>query len=152
LLLDGDTGVSEHQRDAIRREVRPECGPGFWFFEPEQRRRGFNHRHLGAEPREGLPELEADGARAEDRQRGGELPRNRRLAVGPEVDLVQPRNRWDERGAASGDHDAAARHELLVSYPDRALIGELAFASKEAGPRRLDRCGSSTVVEVARHP
>ena len=115
LLFDVDTGVPDHQRDAVRLEVWPERGSGLRFLEAKERRSGFDHGHLGAEAREGLPQLDTDGAPAQDRQRGRQLPRNRRLAVGPELDGVQAGDGWDRRGAAVGDHYGAARDELLAA-------------------------------------
>ena len=72
---------------------------------------------------------------AEDRQRGRQLPRNRRLAIGPELDGVQARDGWDRRGAAVGDHHGAARDELLASDLDRAQVRQPPFASNEPGAR-----------------
>ena len=73
LLFDGDTWVPDHQRDAVRLQVRPERGSGLRFLEAKERRSGFDHGHPGAEAGEGLPQLDADGAPAEDRQRGRQL-------------------------------------------------------------------------------
>ena len=89
---------------------------------------------------------------AEDRQRRRQLPRNRRLAVGPELDGVQAGDGRDRRGAAVGDHHGAARDELLASDRDRAQVRQCPFASKEPGPGRLHRGGRPAVVEVACHP
>src|SRR5918996_5449608 len=119
-LFDGDTWIPDHQHDAVRLQVRPERGPGLWFLEAKERRSGFDHAHLGAEACERLPELDAYGAPAEDRQRSRQLLRNRRLAIGPEIDSVQARDRRGRRGGALGDHDGAAWGELLTFHPYRA--------------------------------
>ena len=119
-LFDGDAWVPDYQRDAVRLQVRPQRCAGLGFLEAKERRSRLDHGHSGAEAREGLSELDADGAPAEDRQRGRQLLRNRRLAVGPELDGVQARDRWDRRGAAVGDHDRATRDQLLASNRDGA--------------------------------
>jgi hypothetical protein len=62
--FDGDTGVPDHQRDAVSLQVRPKRRSSLWFLEAEERGSGFDHRHLGAEPCERLPQLDADGAAA----------------------------------------------------------------------------------------
>jgi hypothetical protein len=147
----GDTWVADHQRDAIRLEVRPERGSGLWFLEAKEGRPGFDHRHLGAKACEGLPELDANHARSEDRQRGRQLSRNRRLAVGPELDGLQARERWDYRGAAVGDHHRASRNELAASDFYSAQVRQFPFTSKQPGSGRLHRGSRAAVVEVARH-
>ena len=152
LLFDGDTGVPDHQRDAIRLQVRPQRCSGLRFLEAKERRCGFDHSHFGAETCEGLPHLESNGAPAEDGQRGRQLTRDRRLAVGPELDGVQSRNGWDRCGTAVGDHHRATGDELLASDLYSAQVRQLPFTSKELGPSRLHRGGRPAVVEVACHP
>jgi hypothetical protein len=46
VLLDGDTWVADRQRDAVRFQVRPQCGAGLRFLEAEERWSSFDHRHL----------------------------------------------------------------------------------------------------------
>ena len=152
LPFDGDTWVTDHQRDAVRLQMWPERGSGLWLLEAKERRSGFDQGHLGAEACEGLPQLHANGARAEYRQRRRQLTRNRCLAIGPEVNGVQAGDRRDRRGAAVGDHDGATRDELLASNRDRAQVRQSSFASKEPGAGRLHRGSRPAVVEVACHP
>src|SRR5689334_19440941 len=130
----------------------PKRGSRLWFLEGKELGAGFDHRHLGAETREGLPELDANGASPEDRQRSRQLPWNRRLAVGPVFDAVEARDRRNRRRAAVRDHDGAPRDELLAPHCDRTRIGEFPFASKELGTSTLYRGRRSTVVEVTGHP
>ena len=134
LLFDADTWIADHQRDAIRRQVWTERGSCLRFLEPEECRSRLDYRDLGAEAREGLAQLDADGAAAEDRQRRRQLPRNGRLAVGPELDRVQPGDRWNRRRAAVGDHHGAARDELVASNLDRAQVRQCPSPRKSLAP------------------
>ena len=151
-LFDGDTGVSDHQHHAVRLQMWPERDSRLWFLEAKKPRSGFDHGDPATETRERLPQLDANGAAAEDRQRHRQLPRDRRLAVGPELDGVQARDGRDRRGAAVGDDHRAPRDELLASNRDRAQVRQCPFTAKEPGAGRLHRGGRPAVVEVACHP
>src|SRR6266404_9540938 len=130
----------------------PQRSSRLWLLEAKERWSGFDHGDPGAEAREGLSELDADGAAAEDRQRRRQLSRNRRLAVGPELDGVETWDGWDRRGAAIGDHHGAAGDQLLASNRDRAQVNKRPFTAKELRPGRPQRGGRPAVVEVAGHP
>src|SRR6185436_8383959 len=84
-LLDADTRIADRQHDAVPLEVRPERSARFRLLEAEERWSGFDDVHSAAEAGKGLSELDAYRASAEDRERYGQLPRNRCLSVGPEV-------------------------------------------------------------------
>lgn len=152
LLFDADTQVASHQRDAVGLHVRTERGAGFRFLEPKECRSRLDDRDPGAEAREGLPELDADRAAAENGQRQRQLPRHGCLAAGPEFDRIQARDGWNRRGAPGGDHDAAARDELVASDRDRTPVGQFPFTPEEPGPGRLQFSRGAAVVEVACHP
>ena len=151
-LFDGDTRVPDRQHDAVRLQVWPQRRARLGLLEAKEHGAGFDDVHSAAKTRKGLSKLDADGASAEDRERHRQIPRNRCLAVGPEVDGVEARNSWDSRGAAVGDHHGATRHELLVSDGDGAQVRQFPFASKEPGSSRFHRGGRPAVVEVACHP
>jgi len=152
LFFHGDTRVPDRQRDAVRFQVRPERGSSLWILETKEPRSGFDHDHLRTEACECLPQLYANSAPAEDCERCRQLPRNRRLAIGPEINGVQAGNRRDRRGAAGGDHDGPTRVELLASNDDRAQTVEFPFTSKEPGSGCFERGSRPAVIEVACHP
>ena len=70
-VLHSNARIANLQRDAVCLEVRPERSADFRFLETEECRHGFDHGDLRAETRERLPQLKANGAAAEDRQRPG---------------------------------------------------------------------------------
>jgi hypothetical protein len=151
-LFDGDTRVPDHQRDAVRLEVRPERHSGVRLFEAKERRASFDQRHLGAKARERLPQFHANRTGAEDRQRCGQLTRNRRVAVSPELDGVKARNGRNRCRAAGGDHHGTARDQLFTADGDRAEVRQSSFAANQRGARRLHRGSRPRVIEVACHP
>src|SRR5260370_30324440 len=91
-VLDPSARIAHQQGHAVSQEMRTERDAGFGLLRTEEARSGFDDGHLRSEPRERLPELDADGAAAEDGERAGELTRQRRLAVGPEFHRVEPRD------------------------------------------------------------
>jgi len=67
---------------------RSRWGLSFGLLEAQKGRPRFDHGHLASEASEGLPDLDADRTSTEDRQRSGQLVRDRRLAVGPQIDAL----------------------------------------------------------------
>src|SRR6516164_4764026 len=66
----------------------------------------LDHVDVGAETRERLGQLDADGTAAEDHEAAGDLAYAGGLAVGPDaVQLSQPVDRRDHRLGSGGDHD-----------------------------------------------
>src|SRR5439155_24635465 len=112
----------DRQHDAVRLQVGPQRSARLRLLEAQERWSGFDDVHSAAKAGKGLSELDADGAPAEDRERHWQLPRNRSLAVGPEIHAVEAVDRWDRRGAAVGDHHGATRDELLVSDGDSTQV------------------------------
>src|SRR5713101_5080856 len=109
--------------------MRAERDAGFGLLCAEEARPGFDDGHLRPEPRERLPELDADGAASENGERTGELARQRRLAVGPEFHRVEP---WDGRnqgGAPVGDHDPTSGDERLAPHLDGPQVDELSLSA-----------------------
>ena len=151
-VLDGDAGVADHQRDAIRLQMRPQRRASLRFLVAEERRSRLDHGHPGAEACEGLPELDADGAAAEDRQGGRQLPRNRRLAIGPELDRVEPGN--GGIAALLPFATTTARRATSCSPPTSTVRGSVSLPSprKSVAPVASNRRRRPAVVEVARHP
>jgi len=152
LRFDGETGIPDDQHHAVRLQVRPERGSRLGFLQAEERRSGFDHGDSAAKACEGLPEFDPDRAAAEDGDGDGQLPRNRGLAIGPELDGVEAGNRWNDRRAAVGDHHGTARDELLGSHRDSARVCQGPFAAKQSRPARCHRGGWPAVVEAACHP
>src|SRR6476619_3558944 len=109
----------------------PQRSSRLWLLQAKERLSGFDQGDPGAEARKCLSEFDADGAPAENRQRRGQLSRNRRLTVGPELDGVETWEGGDRRGAAVGDHHRATRDEPLASDLYGAQVGQLPFPSKE---------------------
>src|SRR5712664_4907833 len=132
--------------------MRTERDAGFGLLRTEEARPGFDDGHLRPEPRERLPELDADGAAAEDGERAGELTRQHRLAVGPEFYRVEPRNGRNQGGAPVGDHDRTSGDQRLAPHLDGLWVDELSLSAYELGASRLHGRRGPGVVEVPRHP
>ena len=152
LLLDRHAGIADDDLDGIGLEVRQQRSARFRLLEAEETGPRLHDRDLGAEPGERLGKLHAHGPATQHDQPLWQLARDGRLAVGPEVDLVQTFDRRDRRGAAVGDHHRAPCCELVATHLDRAQVDELSLAADELGTGRLQRRRRTRVVEVPRHP
>jgi hypothetical protein len=111
----------------------------------------LDDRDLGAHPRDGLAELDADGTGAEDQQPAGHLPQAGRLAVGPDaVELAETRDRGDDRVRAGRDHDVAG--EVGVVADDHASGAvEASRAAHDRDPRAVRPRRLAGIVVVADH-
>src|SRR5207245_9965643 len=112
---------------------------GLGFLRSEKPRARLDDGHLRAESRERLPQLDADGAAPQHRERDGKLAWQGGLAVGPVVDLVQARDRRNCGRASVGDPSRLASDQLLAADLDRAQVDQLAVATYELCAGRFQR-------------
>ena len=91
----------------------------------------LDDRDVGAERAICLRQLAADGAATEHEQLGRHLLRRRRLAIRPRLRFGEAVDRRQQRGAARGDHDRAARLQQLVADAHPALAVEPSVAAHE---------------------
>src|ERR1700681_2471601 len=61
-LFDSDTWVSDRQHHAVRLQMWPQRSSRLGLLEAKERQSGFDHGDPGAKAREGLSELDDDGA------------------------------------------------------------------------------------------
>ena len=111
----------------------------------------LDYGHFGAEACEGLPELDADRAPAEDRQRPGS-------SLGIAACRLVQNSTLSSAGIAGmaavlplAITKTTRAIELLASDVDSAQVRQLAFTSKEPRSRCFHRRGGPAVIEIARH-
>jgi hypothetical protein len=125
---------------------------GLRLLGDEDALRGLEEGDPGAEPGEGLRELAADVAGAEDRQRGGRLLDLEHLAVGPVRRAVQARDRGDGRSRPGVQHHAPPprEHQVAVLGRDPHPPGtvEVAVAAHHPHALVLHRPDVAVVVPV----
>ncbi len=118
---------------------------------PEEARRRLDDRHLRAERRPRLPELDADDTAAEhDQPLGNELG-NRALVVRPGIRVGEPGNRRHGGRAPCRDDDRLLRREQPPVDIDPALARKPAVAAHEADAPLVEPGQLHRVVEVVHH-
>ena len=152
LLLDRNAWIADDDLDSVGLQVGQQSSSRLWLLKSQESRPCLDDRHLRAEPRESLRQLDANRAAAHHDQSRRQLARHGSLAVGPVVDLVQAFDGRDRGGAPVGDDHRLARHELLAADLDRPQVDHLARAADQLRARLLEGGGRSRVIEVARHP
>jgi hypothetical protein len=99
------------------------------------------HRHAGAEAREGLRQLAADRSRADDEQIGRQIGEREDGLVREVRTGVEPGDRWRGRTASGGD-DRLPEPQACVVDDDRPFVGEGGGAEEHVharGPQTLGR-------------
>ena len=139
LLFHRHRAVADQDLDPVLFQVGQQSSACLRFFQGQESRSGLDDGHLRAEPGKALGQLDADRTAAEDDEPRRQLARHRGLAVGPVIDLVQTLDGRDRRGAAVGDDDCLARHQLLAADLHRAQVDQVAGAAKKLGPGGLKR-------------
>ena len=139
LLFHRHRAVADQDLDPVLFQVGQQSSACLGLLQGQESRSGLDDGHLRAEPGKALGQLDADRTAAEDDQPRRQLARDRGLAIGPVVDLVQTLDGRDRRGAAVGDDDCLARHQLLAADLHRAQVDQAAGAAKKPGPGGLKR-------------
>ena len=152
LLLDRDGRVADHDFDPIGLQVGQQRRARLRLFEAQKPRPGLDDGDFRTKPGKSLGELDPHRTATQHHEPRRQLARYRGLPVGPVLDLVQAFDRRDRRGAAVGDDDRLARHQLIASDLDRPQVDQLAGAPDELGSGRFQGRRRPPVIEVACHP
>jgi hypothetical protein len=122
-------------------------------FPDQDARPHFDLRDLTAETGEGLGQFRTDGAAAQHHQPFGQLAQIPNGVRGEIADLLQSRNRRDERPRAGGDDDArVVSVRVPVGVVTSTVQGEVIFAAPSitSTPRPVYRstesCGATSRI------
>ncbi len=140
-------GDAKHDLDAGRFERFAHLLGGEKLLATDQPLGDLEDRHMRAERRVRLRELDRDDTAAEHEQRARDRFRRRRLAVRPRLGLAQPVDRRHRRGAARREHYRAARREQIVADAHAALAVEHAVTAEQRDPTVLEPRQLRGVVE-----
>ncbi len=128
--LDALDFVTEQNVDALGSKALLDERGHFGVFAQQQSRRHLDERDAAAQACERLRHLAPDRPAAEHREPLGSHAQRPECVGGQRLDLLDTRDRRDERPRAGSDHDAARRQHALAAVVTRDL--DL--------PRRNDAC------------